>query len=327
VGEANEHTPRPSPANRNTNIYKYHQVPLEGKRAGDLLIDSVNHEYWLTSRPRVAGFRGYGIEIWYSTNSDQYTLVGFLSKEEIAMMANTTVLSIENNQLIQDPLTGRYHLYMSLDVGGKWETFLLVSDDPHGPWRPVGFVIRTDHDYDSAEARDCTINVIDGRYIALCKAVRQGDQPHAYTELLTSKDGINWAKLGLPTIDGRPQRPMPDAFLLNGDIVPSVYGPMFIGTVTTFYRNAHVTKYFGAYTVDLKSVNLEEVFMAEWRPGSMYEHLEYPIYTYCNVVKDPFTSEWRILIEAIDPRYTKEVGVNTEVDRVLQYKAKVLEQH
>jgi hypothetical protein len=43
------------------------------------------------------------------------------------------------------------------------------------------------------------------------------------------------------------------------------------------------------------------------------------------VVKDPFTNEWRILIEAIDPRYTKEIGVDTEVDRVLQYKAKATE--
>ncbi|MFP3195274.1 MAG: hypothetical protein RXQ74_00200 [Caldivirga sp.] len=299
--------------------------PGSWRGAGDLLIDPVNREYWLTSRPRVAGPRGTGVEVWYSSNGEQYTLVSFLPKEEVAKMAGTNVLSIENNQLIQDPLTGKYHLYMSLDVGGRWETFLVTSDDPRGPWSPVGFVIRTDRDYDSAEARDCTINVIDGRYIALCKAVRQGDHPHAYTELLTSKDGVNWVKLGLPTIDGKPQRPMPDAFLLNGDIVPSAYGPMFIGTVTTFAHNAHITKYFGAYVIDLKGVNLEEVFMAEWKPGSMYEHPEYPIHTYCNVVKDPFTNEWRILIEAIDPRYTKEIGVNTEVDRVLQYKAKVTE--
>ncbi|MGC9226452.1 hypothetical protein, partial [Caldivirga sp.] len=116
-----------------------------------------------------------------------------------------------------------------------------------------------------------------------------------------------------------------DAFLLNGDVVSSTHGPMFIGTVTTFFHNAHVTKYFGAYVIDLKANNLEEVFTAEWRPGSMYEHPQYPIHTYCNVVKDPFTGEWRILIEAIDPKHTKDIGVNTEVDRVLQYKAKVPE--
>uniref|UniRef100_A0A7J2U293 Uncharacterized protein n=1 Tax=Ignisphaera aggregans TaxID=334771 RepID=A0A7J2U293_9CREN len=32
VGDAGEPTSRPSPTNGNTNIYKYHQVPLEGKR-------------------------------------------------------------------------------------------------------------------------------------------------------------------------------------------------------------------------------------------------------------------------------------------------------
>jgi len=32
VGEANELTLRPNPANRNAAIYRYHQVPLAGKR-------------------------------------------------------------------------------------------------------------------------------------------------------------------------------------------------------------------------------------------------------------------------------------------------------
>jgi hypothetical protein len=32
VGEANELTLRPNPANRNATIYRYHQVPLAGKR-------------------------------------------------------------------------------------------------------------------------------------------------------------------------------------------------------------------------------------------------------------------------------------------------------
>ncbi len=299
--------------------------PGSWRGAGDLLIDSINHEYWLSCRPRVVGRRGYGVEIWYSTNGDNYTLINFISKEEVVNMAKTQVYSIENTQLVQDPLTGGYYLYMSLDVGGRWETFLAIADDPRGPWKPVGFVIRTDRDYDSAEARDCTINIIDGRWIALCKAVKQGDQPHAYTELLVSKNGVNWIKLGLPTVDGKPQKPMPDAFLLNGDIIPSTHGSMFIGTITTFYRNAHITKYFGAYIIDIKNVNLEEIFIVEWKPGSIYEHPEFPIHTYCNVVKDPFTNEWRILIESIDPRYTKEIGVNTEVDRVLQYKTKTHE--
>jgi len=32
VGEANEPTTRPSPTNKNTAIYRYHQAPLAGKR-------------------------------------------------------------------------------------------------------------------------------------------------------------------------------------------------------------------------------------------------------------------------------------------------------
>ena len=40
VGEANELTLRPNPANRNAAIYKYHQVPLAGKRFSPPLVNT-----------------------------------------------------------------------------------------------------------------------------------------------------------------------------------------------------------------------------------------------------------------------------------------------
>lgn len=292
---------------------------MEG--AGDVLIE--DGIYYMTSRPRVREKRGYGVEIFRSTDGENYSLLHFISIEEVSEWTKMKILSIENQQLVKDPLTDKYHLYMSLDTGQGWQTFLVTSDDLRGPWNPEGFVIKTDQPYDSGEARDCTISVLDGRYIGLCKARAQNDRL-VYTELLLSKDGKNWKKLGIPTIDGQPQKAQPDAYLLNGDIFPSVYGPMFIGTVTTFFRNAHVTRYFGAYIIDLKSNNLEEVFVAEWKKGSIYEREDFPIHTYCNVVPGKEQGEWLIYVEAIDPTYTKEIGVNTEVDRVLLYKSKVI---
>lgn len=295
--------------------------PGSWRGAGKLLVDDESGEYWLTSRPRTAETRGYAAEIFRSSNGEDFHLVSLVHKDELSRFSGTTVFSIENNQLLRDPLTGRYHLYLSINVGKdrpeRWETYLVTAEDPRGPWEPHGFVIRADQPYDSAEARDCTIDVLDGLYLALCKARADGSEK-VRTEALVSKDGKSWRKLGVPTVDGRSQDPNP-AFLLNGDILPSVYGPMFVGTVTTFFRNAHLTKYVGAYVLNLTTNDLWEVFNAEWRRSSPFEREDFPIHTYCNVVWDPKVRRWRILVEAVDPVYTKELGVDTEVDRVLMY--------
>ncbi|ARM75465.1 glycoside hydrolase family 43 protein [Acidianus manzaensis] len=289
--------------------------------AGKLLID--DKDYWLTSRPRNVEKRGYGIEFFHSNNGNDFSLYRFISKEEISSEIGIEVDSIENTQLIIDPLTGKYYLYASVNIDSrlqKWVTVLLTSDDIKGEWKSKGIVINNDQEYDSAEARDCSIEVLDGMYIGLCKARKLNDNK-VYTELLVSKNGISWKKLGLPTINGVKQDPSP-AFLLNGNIYSSVYGPMFIGTVTTFYKNAHVTKYFGSYIIDLKSNNLEEVFITEWKSDSKYERQDFPIHNYCNVIYDENNSRWDIVIEAIDPIYSKNVGTDNEMDRVLLYISK-----
>ncbi len=298
--------------------------------AGKLWIDADDEEYWLTSRPRMgAEKRGYAVEIYRSRDGENYSLVTWITKEELSEMVGRTVQSIENQQLLRDPLTGKYHLYLSIDVAernvagdagrifeSKWETFLLIADDPAGPWEPWGFALKGSEDYDSGEARDCTIDIIDGRYFCLYKA-RAGGTNVVHTALAVSSDGKNWTKLGVLTIDGKQQ---PDYFLLNGSIHAGSTGPVFIGTETLgVVKGAALTKYFVAYVVDYRNLNLERIFLAEWKPGSRYEHPQYPIHTYCNVVYDPLNDRWLIWVEAVDPTCSKEPGLNLEVDRVLLY--------
>jgi hypothetical protein len=298
--------------------------------AGKLWIDVNEGEYWLTSRPRLgAEKRGYAVEIYRSRNGEDYSLVTWLAKEELSEMVGKTIQSIENQQLLRDPLTGKYHLYLSVDVAeenvagdekrifeSKWETLLLVAEDPSGPWQLEGFALKGDRDYDSGEARDCTIDIVDGRYLCLYKARRAGTGT-VHTALAVSSDGKNWVKLGVPTVDGKPQ---PDYFLLNGSIHAGSLGPVFIGTATFDVVNgAALTKRFASYVIDYRNLNLESLFVAEWKPGSRYEHPQYPIHTYCNVVRDPLSGRWLMWIEAVDPTLSKEPGLNTEVDRVLLY--------
>lgn len=303
--------------------------------AGKLWIDRENGEYWLTSRPREGEKkRGYAVEIYRSINGESYGLTSWITKEELSEISGKNVQSIENQQLLRDPLTEEYFLYLSLDVANeniagranrthesKWETYLLTAEDPSGPWKGEGFVLRGDMDYDSGEARDSTIDIVDGRYLAIYKARTAGTRI-IHSALALSSDGKNWNKLGELKIDGKPQ---PNLFLLCGSILPGCSGPVFIGTKTTdAVKGAALTKHFAAYIIDWREVNLETIFVAEWVPGSRYEHKEYPIHTYANVVYDPLEDRWLTWIEAVDPIYSTELGLNLEVDRVLLYVTKLI---
>lgn len=299
--------------------------------AGKLWIDEESKEYWLTSRPREGeARRGYAVEIYRSKDGENYSLVTWITKEELSEMTKARVQSIENQQLLRDPTTGHYHLYLSLDVAqenlagkesrifeSKWETFLLTAEDPSGPWEQEGFVIRGDTEYDSGEARDSTIDIIDGQYFCLYKARKTGTNI-VHTALAVSKDGKRWQKLGIPRVDNEQQ---PNYFLLSGSIVPGSTGIFFIGTKTLeVVKGAALTKYFVVYRIDYRNLNLETIFSASWIPLSRFEHKEYPIHTYAQVVFDTIKgNRWLIWIEAVDPNYSKEPGLNLEVDRVLLY--------
>lgn len=77
------------------------------------------------------------------------------------------VQSMENRQLLRDPLAGVHHPYLSIDVAergaagderrvfeSEWETFLAVADDPAELWGP-GDSYSGAIGYDSGGARDC----------------------------------------------------------------------------------------------------------------------------------------------------------------------------
>ncbi|MCD6537453.1 hypothetical protein J7L18_02425 [Candidatus Bathyarchaeota archaeon] len=301
--------------------------------AGKLWIDGESGEYWLTSRPRMGEeIRGYAVEIYRSSDGERYSLVNRISKEEVGEAAGVKVHSIENQQMLRDPFTGRYFLYLSVDIAerniagradrtfeSKWETFLMSSDDPSGPWRAEGFVLRGDREYDSGEARDSTIDIIDGRYFCLYKARKAGER-NVYTALAVSSDGKNWVKLGIPKINGKAQ---PDTFILNGSVLQGCCGPIFIGAQTLYHvKGAHLTRHFASYLIDYRNLNLESIFVAEWTSGSIFEHPEYPIHTYSSIAYDSAEDRWLITIEAVDPIHSKEPGLNLEVDRVLLYTSK-----
>jgi len=298
--------------------------------AGKLWIDVGGGEYWLTSRPREGGLRrGYAVDIYRSGNGEDFRSAASITKEELSGICGKEIHSIEGQQLLRDPLTGLYHLYLSVDTAkanvagvtdkvyeSRWETYLMTAEDPNGPWKGGGFALVGDADYDDGEARDATIDIVDGRYFALYKARRAGTGI-VHMALALSSDGRRWCKLGEVTVDGGPQR---DFFLLSGSILSGCTGPIFVGTKTTeVIKGAALTKHFAAYAMEHRRLNLETIFEASWIPDSRYEHEVYPIHTYASLAYDSIRNRWLTSIEAVDPTFSKEPGLNSEVDRLLLY--------
>lgn len=243
-------------------------------------------------------------------------MVTSVSKEELCEATKLRILSIEGQQLLRDPATGRYHLYLAIDVVRSprqgWDTLLLIADDPRGPWKPQGLVLKRELPFETAEARDASIDVVDGRYIALYKANSGGRVSMA---LAVSSDGIHWRKLGLLKVDDREP---PSYFLLYGRIFAGALGPVFVGAETLHVvGGAAVTNSFASYLLDIRNLNLELLSRGSWVPSSKFEREDYPIHSYVDIVLDPFKERVLIYIDAIDPKSGLEL--NEELNRVLLY--------
>jgi hypothetical protein len=213
--------------------------------------------------------------------------------------------------------------------GIQWETMLLTSESLKGPWRSEGVVLHNDEDYDSHQARDSTIDIIDGEWVCLYKAKDSSrcERP----ALATSTDGIVFRKHGPLTIDGSDRL----AFL-SGSLFPGSSGPQFMGTETQLVdsRNRHDNvvyadehgighgggvPYFAAYRVNRASLDLETVYRHRWIPLPGHEHGEHPILGYSSVLFDHVRNRFLMYVEAIDPRLSKAIGINETVERLLVY--------
>lgn len=308
--------------------------------AGKILLDMESKEFLLTARPRVVQgrIRGFAADIFRSGDGVRFELAARLSKEQIIEESKVRIDSIEGTQLLRDPLTGKWYFYISVDTGSEfiwggvfWETLLMAADDLEGPWESKGLVVRHDRSYDGCQARDASIDIVDGRWIGLYKAYDyEGNQR---MQLATSRDGLRWDKHGLLTVDGQRM----DMFYTSGSIFPGASGPVFLGVARTAEKPEGVENIFDdkwkldfalwhydfvAYRLDVDRVNLETIFSTPWLPRSEYEHEEHPLHNYCSVVHDPFRKRFLLYVEAIG-RDSKAPTLNESVERVVVYECKL----
>ncbi len=302
--------------------------------AGNGLVDVSQKVFWMTTRWKRSSEKGFswdsGVDILKSTDGERFDRVTSLHRRDLAGLLGDGVRGVEGQQLVLDPLSGKYHLYLAIHWEGEgWSTALLRAESPMGPWQTCGTVIPLGDDFDTMDARDAVIGIVDGRYIALYKAAC-GNRPDGWTgasdpekesrvqvALATSSDGFQWAKHGPLTIDGKPQ---PEMLLLSGSFFSGVNGPLFMGMESRSVINGITCgDLFTAYNLDLRNKNLETVFRGRWTPLSPYERDDYAIHSYMDIVFDPFKERLLIYAEAIDPNHTKEIGIDTETDRLLLY--------
>jgi len=307
--------------------------------AGKLLFDHENKKFLLTARPRKAegNVRGFAANIYVSEDGENFELVTSIKKEEISEKSRLKIHSIEGTQLLKSPLTGKWHFYLSVDTGEEfvwggiyWQTLLLTASDLKGPWHSEGIVLKNDKSYDAAQARDATIDIIDGVWFCLYKAVNEKREERP--ALAISEDGINWKKLGCLTLDKTDT-----LVFLSGSIFSGTNGPLFIGLETKLEDSrvekgniVYADKYkighgggpvpnFVACNLDYRNMNLEIVFRQQWKPLSPYEHKEHPLLGYASLIFDPFKNRVLMSLEAIDGSLTKQIGLNETVERVLIY--------
>jgi len=306
--------------------------------AGKAVYDDKKNEFLLTARPRKAEgrMRGFAANIYRSEDGEKFELVTSISKEDVSRKSNLRIHSIEGTQLLKDPLTGKWHFYLSVDTTPKfvwgglyWQTLLLTGSSLEGPWESEGLVLQNGPDYDTNQARDATIDIVDGRWFCIYKAINKSGQRRP--ALATSTDGIFWRKHGVFTIDDSDQ-----LTFLSGTIFSGTCGPVFMGVekrpeqlspnkegqvYADKYKVSHGagSTFFAAYSIDYRNMNLETIFRARWEPKSEYEHKEQPLLGYSSLVYDPIKKRMLTYVEAIDGVLTKKMGINETVERVLLY--------
>jgi hypothetical protein len=306
--------------------------------AGKALLNHETQEFLLTARPRTAqeGERGFAVHIYRSEDGECFELLSSVSKEEVSQRSGLDIHSIEGTQLLRNPLTGGWHLYMSVDTGSEfvwgglyWQTMLLTAPDPGGRWMAEGLVLRNDQSYDANQARDCTIDIVDGLWLCLYRAVDA--QRRIRPALATSSDGVFWKKLGVLTVDG-----IDRLAFLSGTILPGTDGPLFMGLERPqgdplagedegnvgqrgLLHGRGPSPNFVAYGVDLRNADLTTIFRAPWPAGSPHEHREHPLLGYSSLVYDPLRHRMLNYVEALDPELTQRISLNETVERVLLY--------
>jgi len=148
---------------------------------------------WLVYRIRNPEKRGYKLCIASSSDGVNFQTVKELNKEQFE-----NVESLERAFILQDPSTGRYKLYISLEKRGKWYIYKL--EDAIHPEEFDPFTVKPV--FSPSHERKDTRKVKDPYIINFCNSwfmfySGSGDEPQEKVFLATSWDGERWVYRGV----------------------------------------------------------------------------------------------------------------------------------
>ncbi len=147
---------------------------------------------WLVYRLRNPKERGHRLCIALSKDASNFQIVKIFSKEDFE-----NIKSLERASILQDPFTGKYKLYISLEKNNHWYIYKL-SD------------VATPKEFDPSTAK-CVLSpsgetndnrkVKDPYIINFCNIWHMfysgsGKEPQEETYLATSLDGVQWERQG-----------------------------------------------------------------------------------------------------------------------------------
>lgn len=148
---------------------------------------------WLTYRLRNPAKRGHKLCIVKSIDGVNFRLVKELNKDQFE---NTE--SLERVSILQDPYTGKYKLYLSLEKEKKWYIYKLedvTSPEEFNPYTAKPVFAPSPEAKDNRKVKDpYIINFFNTWYMFYSGS---GEEPQEELFLAISQDGEKWIRRGL----------------------------------------------------------------------------------------------------------------------------------
>lgn len=151
-----------------------------------------NGMIYLAYRVRNPKERGYKLCIASSQDGTNFTMVKSMSKQDFGPLD-----SLERPCLLQDPQTGKYKLYLSLDRKGEWFIYKLEDTDSPSLFDPTTarkVLSPSSENGDSRKVKDPYIINFAGLWYMFYSGSGKG--PEEDTFLAISQDGERWKKVG-----------------------------------------------------------------------------------------------------------------------------------
>lgn len=229
---------------------------------------------WLAYRLRNPEKRGHKVCIATSQDGVNFQTVKELHKKDFS-----NIESLERASLLQDPYTGKYKLYLSLEREKKWYIYKLedaTSPEEFDPSTAKSVFAPSSETRDTRKVKDpYIVNFFNTWHMFYSGS---GKEPQEQTFLATSQDGLQWIRKG--TVLKRSS--WHDYHTRMSCLIPTKRGFIFLYEGSSFsWYEPHFNLNVGfGYTVDMRNffdLTTQGPILSSFRGGnfSTVRYLDY----------------------------------------------------